>query len=155
MRPLVYLTSPYALCMLVSLGCSLSFRQAMWGITYLNRHWKSIHVTSPPGLPQTYIYNPDHSYQSPMSELPLETKPPHHLTAAMTTPFFSYIFPRRRSARIRRPQLIPTRRKSHKPQTSAHIPPRHITILDSLDIRKHLPRRRPVLRRAGQETPRP
>lgn len=63
----------------------------------------------------------------------------------------SLILPRAGRPGILRPQLIPTRRERHEPQTRTHIPPRHIGPLDPLHMSKHLPRRRPVLRRAGQK----
>ena len=56
-----------------------------------------------------------------------------------------HILPCRRSTScIIRPQSI-------KPQTVAHASPWHISIVQPLDIRKNLPRRRPILRRTSQE----
>lgn len=101
--------------------------------------------------------NSDHSYHHPSLNSPSKQShtppsPTTHDDPILQPPSLSsHILPRRRPPRIRRPQLIPTRRERHKRQTSTHIPPRHVAIPDPLDIRKHLPRRRPVFRRAGQE----
>ena len=74
-----------------------------------------------------------------MSELALDIHPS------------SLVLPRAGQPGILRPQLLPTRRESDKPQTRTHITPRHVRTLDPHHISKNLPRRRPVPGRTGQK----